>query len=383
MRAALVSLAGQPRDPRGEAVRVATKTIARRQLEFALAAGCERIFALGDGASPEAIALSHVAERAGARFQAIADSRGLLGAVRANDSLLVLAPGLLPDSPLALAWFETPVVLVAPADAVAAGFERIDLERAWGGALLLPGQLVERLSELPPDSDPAPALLRVALQARIKQVALPPSALVEGSWAMAGTNNLEALDRLWLARSLPPAGRWAMSQRAARAGIAAFNILRRANDRTPAMLKVAAAALLVVAAALALSGRPAAGFALLAISAFFATGLDVLGALLAAPFGTRRLAAGGWLAIATDVALVACGAGAIAGAWPDRLFAPLVLVGLLRAARWPSRGQAMALLGDRALLAAILSVAAAFAIAEPVIMLLALGLVGLKLADTG
>lgn len=364
-------------------MRVAGKSIARRQLEFALAAGCERIFALGDGTSPEAIALNHVAERAGARFQAIRDSRGLLGAVRANDGLLVLAPGLLPESAQALEWVQTPTVLVAPADATSAGFERIDLERAWAGVLVLPGQLVERLAELPPDSEPAPALLRVALQARLKQVEVPQGAMADGSWSIARRDDAGTLDRLWLARNSPAVEQWALSHRAARAVLATSDVYRYANDRTPSAIKVTAAVLLAIAAALALSGWGAAGFAVLAVAALLAAAANVLGAVLAAPFGTRSSGAMDWLAIGTDVALVACGAGAVGGSWSDRLFAPLALAGLVRSARWPSRAPAFAALGDRALLAAGLAVAAGFGVAKPAIMLLALAVVVVKMAETG
>ena len=103
MRAALISMTGQPRAADGGApLALAGKSLARRQLDFALAAGCESVIVLGDGASAEAIALRHAAEAGGARFQAIRDSRGLLGAVRAEDELLALSPGLLPEAPEAL-----------------------------------------------------------------------------------------------------------------------------------------------------------------------------------------------------------------------------------------------------------------------------------------
>jgi hypothetical protein len=157
---------------------IAGKSLARRQLDFALAAGCERVIALGNGASPEAIALRHASEARGARFVSIGDAHGLLGAVPAGDELLVLAPGLLPEDRRALDALERgTAILVLPAGpGVAAGFERIDLERAWGGALVLSGRLVERLSDLPPDSEATAALLRIALQARVAEKRLQRAA---------------------------------------------------------------------------------------------------------------------------------------------------------------------------------------------------------------
>ena len=104
MRAALISMTGQPRAADGGApLALAGKSLARRQLDFALAAGCESVIVLGDGGSAEAIALRHAAEAAGARFLAIREGHGLLGAVRADDELLALAPGLLPEAAAARA----------------------------------------------------------------------------------------------------------------------------------------------------------------------------------------------------------------------------------------------------------------------------------------
>jgi len=383
LRAALISLAGQPRDARGEPLRIAGKTLARRQLEFALAAGCERIVALGDGALPEAIALAHLAERGGARFRAIRDSQGLLAAVRADDALVVLAPGLLPDSSAAPGWLEGPAILVAPADAaVAAGFERIDLERAWAGALVLPGNLVERLAELAPDSEPAPALLRIALQAKVKQVPMPAGILTDGAWSMARSDDSGPLERQWLARNLPVTSRWSLSGSAAQALVKPLELHRRASDGSPLAITAATSVLLAAAAAIALLGWGPVGFGVLAVAVVSAACVDILGALNVAPFGKHGASQARWLPIAVDAALVACGAGAIAGEWPDRLFAPLVLVGLLRTVRWPSGAPATALLGDRAVLAALLAVAAAFGMAKPAIMLAALLLIGLQLADS-
>ena len=169
----------------------------------------------------------------------------------------------------------------------------------------------------------------------------------------------------------------------AQAIVKTFELHRRASDRAPDAMTAGAVVLLVAAAAMALSGWGAAGFAVLALGVLLGACAEVLGALLVAPFGKRSSAATRWLPILVDAALVACGVGAIAGGWLDRLFAPVVLVGLLQKVGWPSRAPATALLGDRALLAALLAVAAAFGLAKPAIMLVVLVLIGLKLAESG
>ena len=58
---------------------------------------------------------------------------------------------------------EAPGVLVLPVEAgVAAGFERIDINHAWAGALRMPGRIVAGLGDLPADWNPVAALLRLA-----------------------------------------------------------------------------------------------------------------------------------------------------------------------------------------------------------------------------
>src|SRR5690606_41703492 len=151
------------------------------QLDTWIPARSKQHIALGTGASSEAIALRHASEARGARFVSVGDAHGLLGAVPAGDELLVLAPELLAEDRRALEALERgTAILVLPAGpGVAAGFERIDLERAWGGALGLSGRLVERLSDLPPDSEATAALLRIALQARVAEQRLPEEVLAE------------------------------------------------------------------------------------------------------------------------------------------------------------------------------------------------------------
>jgi hypothetical protein len=374
VRAALISIA--------ETSPIAGKSLARRQLDFALAAGCERVIALGNGASPEAIALRHAAEARGARFQSIGDAHGLLGAVPAADELLVLAPGLLPEDARALEALERgTAVLVLPAGpGVAAGFERIDLERAWGGALVLGGRLVERLSDLPADSDATAALLRIALQARVAEKRLPEQALAEGSWAILGEGgNPAQRQQAWLARHLPPATGFG-AMRLARLALERLAAPLLAEPRALAGLWGGLALALVGAIGAALSGWPALGLLLVAVAAVLAAIAAGLRRLRDAPFGAppKRLAL--LVPCMVDVALAVGAALAIEGSWLHRLFPPLMLLGVLHASRpgeWP-RGAAV--LGDRALLALAFALAAALDLAEPAVMLAALLIVALDAA---
>ena len=369
MRAALISITGAPTP-------LAGKSIARRQLDFALAAGCERVIVLGDGALPEALALRHAAEARGARFQSIGDAHGLLGAVPAGDDLLVLAPGLVAEDPSALEALERgSAVLVLPAGpGIAAGFERIDLERAWAGALVLPGRLVERLADLPPDSEATAALLRIALQARVAERRLAENALDEGSWSLAnGEGDLALGQRAWLKRNLPDLAGYGAGRALAKLALRELAIPLLAVPRALPALWGGIGLSLAAAVGAAAYGWSGLGFLLAALGALLAEFAAGLVHLRDAPFGAtghRRLTA--MVPGAVDAALTAVAALALDGDWANRLFPPLVLLAALHASRpgrWPGIA---ALLGDRTLLALLLAVAAAFDLAAPAVMLLAL-----------
>jgi hypothetical protein len=387
VRAALISISGQPRKAGQDApATLAGKTLARRQLDFALAAGCERIVALGEGGGAEAIALRHAAEAAGARFLAIRDGHGLLGTVRAADELLVLAPGLVAeDTEVLQTLAKGTCVLVLPAGlGVPAGFERIDLERAWAGALVLPGGLVERLAALPPDSEPAAALLRVALQAHVSERRMPEEPLVQGSWSMVGANDDAARrEREWLRRNLPPAPAPSLSQRLSRVALRWLGVRLLPPPRVVPALAAGTVLLLAGAVAAAAYGLPALGLALVALGALLGDFANGLSRLRAAPFGRLRRRRDWWRVVPwlVDAALAIGTVLAIEGAWAHRLFPPLVLLGALHGLDATRRPNVSAVLGDRAILAAAFAAAAAFGLAQPAVMLAGLAVIALNAAN--
>ena len=167
---------------------LAGKSLARRQLDFALAAGCERVIALGDGASPEAIALRHAAEARGARFQAIGDTHGLLGAVRgggraagarARAAARRRAARSKRSSGAARCWCSR------PGRASPRGSSGSTSSAPGPGRWSLPGRWSSAWPTCRPTARPTAALLRIALQARVAEKRLPEQALAEGSWAIA------------------------------------------------------------------------------------------------------------------------------------------------------------------------------------------------------
>ena len=184
-------------------LRVGGANLARHQLSLALAAECERVVCVARDFSPDLIALQHEAERGGARFQVVSGPRGLAGLVTAADEVLVIADGLLPTTGDALRLLDgPPAVLVQPAESgIPAGYERIDLNHAAAGLMLLPGRLIDRLSELPGDVDPASALLRIALQAGVTQRSVPDEVRLGGRWLLVRTEDeAHHAEESWMAR---------------------------------------------------------------------------------------------------------------------------------------------------------------------------------------
>ena len=184
-------------------LRLGGATLAHHQLALALAAGCERIACLARAFDPDLAALQREAERAGARFHMISGGRALSGLVTASDELLVLGEGVIVSPADALELVaQSPTVLVLPAEtAVPQGFERIDLNHAGAGLMLLPGRLVERLNDLPSDADPASALLRIALQAGITQRMVPQSVVGGGRWLLVNDEaQAHAAEDVWMDR---------------------------------------------------------------------------------------------------------------------------------------------------------------------------------------
>lgn len=388
MRAALISIDGQPRDRESAAtICLAGKSLVQRQIDFALAAGAERIILLAEGHSAEAIAVGRQAERAGVKLLTIGSARGLLGVLRAADELLVLAPGLLAEAAEAvdLLGKGNSVLVLPAAQGVAAGFERIDLNRAWAGALVVPGALVERLAELPPDIETAAALLRIALQATVPERRLPDSLLAAGSWTMfAPSDDITAAEKAWLERHTTSVTRdrltpWLASLVLQRA---AFSLLER--DRSFVLLLVASVVLLGAAVGFTALKFASVGFALLAVGALAAEIAAGFARLAAIPaLSGRRLALpSSLMPVLVEATLALCGMLAIDQDWLHRLFPPLVLFGLLRALK-PLRWHGLAgLAGDPVVLALSLAVASAFGWVEPAIMTFAMALIVLQAAQS-
>ena len=178
------------------------RTLARHQLGLALALGCTRIVVVTEALTGEVIALQHATEAAGARFHVITSAHALLPLITAEDELIVLGDGLLMQPEVALPQLhEANGVIALPVEAgLAAGFERIDINHAYAGAMRLPGRVVAGLGDLPPEWNTHAALLRLAVQGRVPLRLLPDAVLADARWKLVrNEDEAHAAEPVWLA----------------------------------------------------------------------------------------------------------------------------------------------------------------------------------------
>ncbi|MCP5396692.1 MAG: hypothetical protein H6918_08155 [Sphingomonadaceae bacterium] len=378
MRVALISAMEMEEAGAGVPIaftRYGAHNLARHQLEQALDFGCEKIVVFCHGMSPDVLALQHVTEDVGARFHAITGSRPLSGLVSSADEILVLADGLLADGiSLADLLGDRPGVTVMPAaKAVPAGFERIDGDRAWAGAMLLRGSMVERLADLPPDIDPASALLRIGLQGGTRMVPLPDIKDSSSDWILVREpGQLEtASERAMLSRLKP--SDWFAPLRAMADRLAGRSYTALVSKGISAAVVAAGAAFLalvsIVASWFAGAG---AGFAVLALAAVIMMTAEAMERLDGEGKGVRRAA---WL---LDGALLATPLLPWqVQAWQAPLFAGIMLLGWLHMAALGPDKRWSAAAGDRAALFIVLAFAGFASVLLPAMQVIAILAAGL------
>lgn len=364
-------------------LRVGGLTVARQQLNLALALQAERIVCLASDVAPEIVELQHQAEAAGASFHVIANARALLGLVTAGDEVIALGDGLFASVPAAAVLLgQGSVVLVqAIEQGLAAGFERIDLNHAAAAAMRVPGRLVERIAELPADCDAMSALQRIALQAGVPQRGLPPLGQEGVFWTLVRSEaDAHALEPLWIRQRTGGGEPLNLTRAMARMGVHIFG---------PSLLHAGSGAGSVVAAAavMALLGLGAGWFGLVPLGLILCAIGWILreaavmlariqrespGSGLAGP-GSR--AAYAWLMDAIMVTLLAWDLAPDRGSpSPELFFAPLMLFGLLRILPRAIEHRWTAWLHDRAVIGLGLAVAVMAGVGTGAVQVAALAL---------
>jgi hypothetical protein len=259
---------------------LAGQSILAWQVDLLSALGAERVICLCHAVEGEVLRLQHKVEAGGATFHALTSFVGLAAMVRAEDDLLILGDGVLPDPLLAQdlakpagAWRR--LVLCLPADhPMVAGapndFERIDAARHWGGLLVMRGAPVQHLATFPDDADAVSLLLRLALQAHTPCQDLGPSQLEPGMWTLADSASaLAAHEGNLMARVA--ALRDVRAPMIALADTLIGVLVPRGLRHGPAVAGSLALVLALVGVLAAAYGAPALGLALAAAASFSGT----------------------------------------------------------------------------------------------------------------
>ena len=394
MRIALLAMtepagAGQP-SPRAF-LRVAGASLAHHQLGLALALDCQRVICMARGTSPEVIALQHAAEDAGLQFAIITSPSQLAGQVTAADDLIVVSEGLFADAASAVPLLEgrRPVVLVQPVEgALAAGYERIDINRASAGLMRIPGQLVERLHELPADCDLVSALVRIALQSGVEMREVPSAVRAGTDWRMIRSESEAfALENEWL-RTHFADGPASPGRAVARLGVVSFGAPMLHAGNASNALSAGVMALLAIGAGLGWFALVPGGFLFAALAWVLAEASRLLRsaerhALGVLPPAIPRADVLGWVIDVVFTGLILADTprfpGQLVLSW---LSVPAILLMLLAflprvVKRTPARW-----IGDRFVLGVLLAAASAIGQLLPAVQLASIGLIvaGLLLA---
>jgi hypothetical protein len=355
------------------------KILPVRQVEYAAARGCSKVILLGRGAVSDAIAIRHAAEGAGLRLVEVSGPHALATSVAEDESLLVLQNNLLPAwKEWATAAAERGSILILPAKAGRhAGFERIDLARAWAGALVIPGKHLPSLHELPEDAEAAPALLRIALQARLPELLLDEAVLSDGSWsAVTSDADLALLEDQWLARHAKPSATTSGSDLIAGLILKKSGHFLFSHARLPLVLLSLSHIFAMGGAGASFYGQPVAGFGLLALAAFLHSLALVSRRLREIPF----VHPSHWpkTQFLLDIAFMVTAFLSLGGSLATRIFLPFVLLAAFHSAPTVQSGW-RAKICDRALVFALVGLAAIFLGAQSALMLVSAALLVLNL----
>lgn len=386
-------IAALRRNEDGTALRADLPLVGRSVLAWQAALlqslGVERVLCLVDTPTGEVLDLQHVLEAQGLQFHALRGFAALPALVRAEDDLIVIADGLVPDRELVHALLHhngaaalTRAVATIPATHPLAAahpedFERIDAARHWAGVLAMRGAPVQQLADFPADADAIALLLRLGLQAGIPPRDLAAREPGPEDWLLATNAGAVAQhERALIARAAPPADPRAPTNALAAAAVRAL-VPRRLGQGARVSAGVALTALLAGVLASA-AGLAATGLLLAALGAFAAEAARGFGRIAAR---LRREEAEPRFA-ATLLAAVDLMAGGITWlalaplpAWQPLAVLGPVVVGLVRLLSRTGDTALAVAAGDRAGLLLILALAAAFGFLPETLACLALGLV--------
>jgi len=160
------------------------------QARIAIAAGADHILIHADSMTAE---LTRLVDRLTAERQAsvalVQDMLALSRSLAPADRILLIAENMLiPTEAVAtLAGYGPPALLALPSVSATSGFERIDAEAMWAGALLLPGEAVLATLDMLGEWDLGLTVLRRAVQMDARRVMLPAELVMDGRLGLLQT----------------------------------------------------------------------------------------------------------------------------------------------------------------------------------------------------
>ncbi|WP_242404997.1 hypothetical protein [Novosphingobium sp. MBES04] len=387
LRIALLSMTdptGAGQTPPRAGLRVAGASLARHQLGLVLALKCHRIVCLAAGGSSDVQDLERAAQDAGVQFRIVSGPHDVPAQVGEADELFVITDGLFVDPDVALPLLEDirSCVLVQPVEgARTAGYERIDLNRCAAGLMRLPGGVVDRLREVPEESDTISILTRLALQAGTPMRDVPAAVCGGANWRLV-TSEADAigLEEEWLHRHFTAGRGQSPGRLLAQYGAVAFGATLLQVGRASNVVSAAALVLLALAGLLGWFGLPGAGFFVAGLTWILIEGGRKVRAAERRPLGEavpaiERADAMVWLVDVVLAGLVLLAAERLPGQdilhW---LYVPASLFLVIALAPRILEGWAGALISDRAVLALLLALGATFGQVLGVVQVLALSI---------
>lgn len=368
------------------AMSLAGRSVLAWQADLLLALGIERVLCLTEATTGEIISLQQQLEAHGVQFHALRGFAAIPALVRAEDDLVILLDGLVPDPEVVQAVLggegnlmrgvasipaDHPLAASHPAD-----FERIDALRHWAGVLAMRGAPVQQLADFPADADAMSVLLRLALQAGTPTRDLAARELVPENWLLA--ESPEALARYeaaLIAHAAPPAD-WRAPSLAV-AAVLARRAVPRGIGQGGLIAGGASLALLMIGIMAAAFGFQATGLAV--------AGMGVFASQLSAAFGAMAARLHREAAAARGAVMLAAAADLLAAIvlwfaiapWP--IWQPLavlgaVVIGLARLLSASGDTLLAILASDRAVLLLVLALGAGLGLLPETLACLALGL---------
>ncbi len=350
---------------------LAGRSVLAWQAQLAREMGCTRIICLCEAPSENLLSLQREIESAGGEFHAIRGNLQLVSLMRADDDLVLIADGLLPDRRALSEFMGAGDVLKRGVATIPAShslteqhaedFERIDRDRHWAGFAVMRADQVQKLADLPSDGDAMSLLLRLALQARVECRSLAPRAVDGQGWILASHADVLAEREQALVTAGASVPAWTGPSRAA-AGLLVRETAPRQLDKGPEISTGLAAFFAATGIALAGFGFGAAGLGMAAIGA-------LAGSVSGAWSGLRRslwAQTNGaklfeYTSPAIDIAALVC--LILVQGWQEnpitQIALPVLAIGLARLASGEERPLSQAFWKDRALHLAGFAIAAA------------------------